>query len=41
MIPSAAEIYQEAARNAARPDPNLKVSEWADQYRMLTERSSP
>ena len=35
------EVYRQAARNAARPDPNLKVSEWADKYRSLTLRSSP
>ena len=35
-----AEIYRRAAQEAARPDPELTVSQWADQYRYLTERSS-
>jgi phage terminase large subunit GpA-like protein len=38
---SSAEIYRQAAQSAARPDAALKVSEWADKYRMLTLRSSP
>lgn len=38
---SGAEAYRQAARNAARPDAALKVSDWADKYRMLTLRSSP
>ena len=38
---SSAEVYRQAARNAARPDAALKVSDWADKYRMLTLRSSP
>ena len=38
---SGAEVFRQAARNAARPDPNLLVSEWADKYRSLTVRSSP
>ncbi len=38
---SGAEVFRQAARNAARPDPDLKVSEWADKYRSLTLRSSP
>src|SRR4030095_15307427 len=37
---SSAEVYLQAARNAARPDAALKVSQWADTYRMLTLRSS-
>ena len=40
-MPSAADIYSRAARAGARPDPNLKVSEWADKHRILTTRSSP
>jgi hypothetical protein len=36
-----AEVYQRGARAGARPDPELKVSEWADQFRSLTVRSSP
>jgi phage terminase large subunit GpA-like protein len=40
-MPSVAEIYGRAARAGARPDPNLKVSEWADKHRILTTRSSP
>ena len=38
---SGADVFRQAARNAARPDPNLLVSEWADKYRSLTLRSSP
>lgn len=40
-MPTAYEVYQEAARAGARPDPKLLVSEWADQHRILTTRSSP
>lgn len=36
-----AEVYRQAALAALRPEPNLKISEWADRYRVLTERSSP
>lgn len=38
---SADEIYATAFGAGIRPDPNLKVSDWADQYRVLTTRSSP
>jgi phage terminase large subunit GpA-like protein len=38
---SAAEVYRAAARAGARPDPDLKVSDWADKFRALTLRSSP
>ena len=40
-LPSAAEVYRRAARAGAQPDTNLKVSDWADEYRILTSRSSP
>jgi len=39
--PSVESIYYAAAAAGAMPDPALKVSEWADQYRVLTTRSSP
>jgi phage terminase large subunit GpA-like protein len=35
-----AAIIAEAARSGARPEANLLVSEWADQHRILTTRSS-
>jgi phage terminase large subunit GpA-like protein len=38
---SAFEIARRAARAGAKPDPSLKVSDWADEYRILTSRSSP
>ena len=38
---TAEEIYSTAAGAGARPDPKLPISEWADQYRILTTRSSP
>ena len=38
---SAEAIVQAAFAGGLRPDPNLKVSEWADRYRVLTTRSSP
>lgn len=37
----AAEITRRAARAGARPDPKVRISDWADQYRVLTTRSSP
>ncbi len=37
---SANEVYGSAAAAGARPDPLLTVSEWADQYRMLSTRSA-
>jgi len=37
----AAAIYARAAAAGARPDANLRVSEWADKHRVLTTRSSP
>jgi len=37
----AAEVYRAAALAGARPDPRQVISEWADEFRMLTERSSP
>ena len=40
-VASAYEVYLAAARKAARPEPRLSVSDWADQYRILTTRSSP
>src|SRR5215831_17758239 len=38
---SAPDIYEQAARAATLPDPKLNVSEWADTYRILSQRSSP
>lgn len=40
-VSEAHEIYTRAARAGARPDPSLLVSEWADEHRVLTTRSSP
>ena len=43
-LPGLAEAYdvtRTACRSGARPDPKLRISEWADQYRVLTTRSSP
>ena len=37
----AEEITKRACRAGARPDPKLRISEWADQHRVLTTRSSP
>ncbi|OQB90529.1 MAG: Phage terminase large subunit (GpA) [Verrucomicrobia bacterium ADurb.Bin122] len=34
------EVYRAAAAAGARPDPLLTVSEWADQYRVLSTRAS-
>src|SRR5204863_6452873 len=41
LTPDAAQVSATAAAAGAKPDPNLKVSEWADAYRILTTRSSP
>ena len=38
--PTAEEIYVAAAAAGARPDPLLTVSQWADQYRTLSQRAS-
>jgi phage terminase large subunit GpA-like protein len=40
MAKTAEEIYTAAAAAGARPDPLLTVSEWADQYRTLSQRAS-
>jgi phage terminase large subunit GpA-like protein len=40
MAPTVDEIYRAAAAAGARPDPLLTVSEWADQYRVLSTRAS-
>lgn len=40
-LTEAAEITRTACRAGARPDPKLRISEWADHYRILTTRSSP
>jgi phage terminase large subunit GpA-like protein len=40
MAPTVDEIYRSAAAAGARPDPLLTVSEWADQYRVLSTRAS-
>jgi phage terminase large subunit GpA-like protein len=37
---SANEVVGAAARAGARPDPLLTISQWADQYRMLSQRAS-
>ncbi|HZT29511.1 MAG TPA: phage terminase large subunit family protein [Bryobacteraceae bacterium] len=37
---SVSEIVGAAARAGARPDPLLTISQWADQYRMLSQRAS-
>src|SRR5512146_826438 len=34
------EIYSAAARAGARPDPLLTISQWADKYRILSQRAS-
>ncbi len=39
-IPTAEEIYGAAAASGARPDPLLTISEWADKYRILSQRAS-
>src|SRR5580658_4087443 len=39
-VPTAEEIYSQAAADGARPDPLLSVSEWADAYRTLSQRAS-
>jgi phage terminase large subunit GpA-like protein len=41
MTATGVEIYRRGARDGLRADPALKVSQWADQFRMLTLRSSP
>jgi len=38
--PTAEEIYAAAAAAGARPDPLLTISQWADQYRTLSQRAS-
>ena len=35
-----AEIYQKSFREGLKPDPDLTVSQWADQHRMLSSKSS-
>jgi phage terminase large subunit GpA-like protein len=40
-LADAHEITRRACRMGAKPDPKLRISEWADQYRILTTRSSP
>ena len=39
-IPKTEAVYSETARAGARPDPLLSVSEWADRYRILSQRAS-
>jgi phage terminase large subunit GpA-like protein len=39
-VQTAEEIYAAAAASGARPDPLLTISEWADQYRILSTRAS-
>ncbi|HEU0180356.1 MAG TPA: terminase gpA endonuclease subunit [Blastocatellia bacterium] len=40
-IADAAAVYDRAARDGARPDPAFTISQWADQFRQLSARSSP
>ncbi len=40
MAQTAEEIYAASAVAGARPDPLLTISEWADQYRVLSTRAS-
>jgi phage terminase large subunit GpA-like protein len=40
-LADAFDITRRAARAGARPDPKIRISDWADQYRVLTTRSSP
>ena len=40
VLPSAADVYDEAFRQGLRPDPLLTVSEWADRHRMLSSVAS-
>lgn len=40
-LADAHEISRRAARAGARPDPRMPISDWADEYRVLTTRSSP
>jgi phage terminase large subunit GpA-like protein len=40
-LADAEEVTRRACRLGARPDPKLRISEWADQYRVLSTRSSP
>ena len=35
-----AEGYQKSFREGLKPDPDLTVSQWADQHRMLSSKSS-
>jgi phage terminase large subunit GpA-like protein len=39
-MPTTAEIYNAAFSDGLRPDPLLTVSEWADQFRMLSQTAS-
>src|SRR5689334_17884155 len=40
QTPTAEAIYSAAAAAGARPDPFLTISQWADQYRTLSQRAS-
>lgn len=40
ISPTVDQIYGAAAAAGARPDPELTISEWADQYRKLSPRAS-
>ena len=35
-----AEAIERAWRDGLKPDPRLTVSQWADQYRVLSQRAS-
>jgi phage terminase large subunit GpA-like protein len=39
-MPTAFEIYNAAFSDGLRPDPLLTVSQWADQFRMLSQTAS-
>lgn len=39
-MPDGALIYRKAFLDGLRPEPSLTVSEWADQYRMLSSKAS-
>ena len=40
-VAQAYEVYMRAARTGAKPAPKALVSDWADEHRILTTRSSP
>lgn len=40
MMPDGAALYRQAFQAGLRPDPDYTVSEWADEYRMLSQKAS-